>query len=373
MLSVVRAVGDDPARRRGRSRSRGATGPRRGGWHGESAGPLVRGMFLRPQHFQAADRTRPSRWRTRRTGIHPFNWGIRSVDFDRDAIANYTVGRPRRARPGSRTAPSSRSPTTPRPTRSSSQGRCRRPGGGDRLPGRPGFQPGRANVEDAPTADGPRYWVETAEVEDENTGGDEQPSRSAGPVAGCCSRPRTTPATRSCRWPGSSGRRRLEAPRSSTWTTSPRCSRSTHGRRSGGRSSRSPPDRRADRADVVADRRPGHLVREPGPGRRRAGAEALGPQRRVLVPRGDGLRPRPAPLPDLPRALPPGRPARDLLRGASAAEPAAVRPRGPRRLLPDGHQVHPARPRHDRPDGVREALLRARRRAAPGEPWSRAG
>ena len=129
-----------------------------------------------------------------------------------------------------------------------------------------------------------------------------------------------------------------------------------------------PPDRRQGRAAGRAGHRPRHLVRQPGPRRRRAAAQAGRPQRRLLVLRGDRVRPRADPAVGLPRALPAGRPARDLHRGPPAPDPAAVRPRGHRRLLLHGHQVHPARARHDRPVGVREALLRAERRAAPGQP-----
>jgi type VI secretion system protein ImpJ len=47
------------------------------------------GMFLRPHHFQAADRfhhdqlTQSARW-----DVH-YNWGLRSLELDHDALANY--------------------------------------------------------------------------------------------------------------------------------------------------------------------------------------------------------------------------------------------------------------------------------------------
>src|SRR5579872_7441669 len=46
------------------------------------------GMFLRPHHFQAATRhlievgNRDSRW-----DVH-YNWGLRAIDIDREALAN---------------------------------------------------------------------------------------------------------------------------------------------------------------------------------------------------------------------------------------------------------------------------------------------
>src|SRR4051812_37544548 len=47
------------------------------------------GMFMRPQHFQAAHRhlahltDRGEKW-----DVH-YNWGLRSVELDLDALANY--------------------------------------------------------------------------------------------------------------------------------------------------------------------------------------------------------------------------------------------------------------------------------------------
>src|SRR3954463_8865036 len=49
------------------------------------------GMFLRPQHFQAADRHARQALSTSEEWYHPFNWGIRFVELDRDAIGNYSV------------------------------------------------------------------------------------------------------------------------------------------------------------------------------------------------------------------------------------------------------------------------------------------
>ena len=47
------------------------------------------GMFIRPQHFQTAQRywahlvDRSAKW-----DVH-YNWGLRSVELDLDALANY--------------------------------------------------------------------------------------------------------------------------------------------------------------------------------------------------------------------------------------------------------------------------------------------
>src|SRR5207302_448844 len=71
-----------------------------------------------------------------------------------------------------------------------------------------------------------------------------------------------------------------------------------------GRAGAPPPDRRPDRADGGAVRRPRHLAGEPGPRRRRAHPQARGPERGLLLPGVVRVRPRPPPLDDLPRTLP---------------------------------------------------------------------
>jgi type VI secretion system protein ImpJ len=47
------------------------------------------GMFLRPHHFQAADRHRHDQLRqSAKWDVH-YNWGLRVIDFDPDALANF--------------------------------------------------------------------------------------------------------------------------------------------------------------------------------------------------------------------------------------------------------------------------------------------
>src|SRR5919197_5017884 len=61
----------------------------------ESAVNWHEGMFLRPQHFQAADRfwhdqvRQSSRWDVN------YNWGLRAVEIDPDALRNYRFEVPR--------------------------------------------------------------------------------------------------------------------------------------------------------------------------------------------------------------------------------------------------------------------------------------
>ena len=49
------------------------------------------GMFLKPHHFQASDRYAHERLKESEDWLHPHAWGLRSVRFDEDAIANSSV------------------------------------------------------------------------------------------------------------------------------------------------------------------------------------------------------------------------------------------------------------------------------------------
>lgn len=46
------------------------------------------GLFLRPQHFQQQDQYHESCLHEMATAIHPYSWGIKSLEWDRDALAN---------------------------------------------------------------------------------------------------------------------------------------------------------------------------------------------------------------------------------------------------------------------------------------------
>jgi type VI secretion system protein ImpJ len=46
-------------------------------------------MFLRPQHFQAADRYWHELLETSERWDHVYNYGVRSIEFSREALANY--------------------------------------------------------------------------------------------------------------------------------------------------------------------------------------------------------------------------------------------------------------------------------------------
>jgi type VI secretion system protein ImpJ len=132
------------------------------------------GMFLQPQHLQAADRYTADAIRQSEDWFHPFNWGLRYLELDRDAIAHFTATLPAceaRFKDGTRLSVPGDASVDPIDLR-------RALGGDSRTTlylAVPALQPGRANAATAPTADGPRWWVETQEREDENTGGDAQP------------------------------------------------------------------------------------------------------------------------------------------------------------------------------------------------------
>lgn len=49
------------------------------------------GLFLRPQHFQQQDRYHEHRLHETANAIHPYSWGVKSVQWDLDALANNTL------------------------------------------------------------------------------------------------------------------------------------------------------------------------------------------------------------------------------------------------------------------------------------------
>ncbi len=131
------------------------------------------GMFLQPHHFQAAERDTREALRASEDWHHPFNWGIRSLDLDRDAIGNYAaVLRSCEARFKDGTKLSIPADAEVDPVEL--KGALTDSGETFLYLAVPTLHRGRANVEPRPTADGPRYWVDTVEMEDENTGEGDQ-------------------------------------------------------------------------------------------------------------------------------------------------------------------------------------------------------
>lgn len=128
------------------------------------------GMFLLPQHLQAAHRhglhlgQLSDRW-----NVH-YHWGLRALDLDQDALANYRVViRALRARLRDGTVICV-------PEDGTLPALDLRNVFGEKVKsvqvylGMPVLQVGRANAAPAGSADGLRYVVETQEIEDENSG-----------------------------------------------------------------------------------------------------------------------------------------------------------------------------------------------------------
>jgi type VI secretion system protein ImpJ len=130
-------------------------------------------MFLRPQHFQAAQRAwydlteRHEKW-----DLH-YNWGLHALDLDLDALTNYRCvvrSAEARLRDGTLIAVAADSPLPACDLR----GAFATTSAVTVYLGVPVLQLGRANVAAAHGERG-RYLVETRELEDENTGVNPQP------------------------------------------------------------------------------------------------------------------------------------------------------------------------------------------------------
>ena len=131
------------------------------------------GMFLRPQHFQAADRHAREALKASEDWFQPFDWGLRAVEFDRDAVGNYALSLracEARFKDGTKLSVPGDGAVDPAELKAA----LGESGVVTVYLAVPTLQAGRANVEESPTANGPRYWVDRVEVPDENTGGEEQ-------------------------------------------------------------------------------------------------------------------------------------------------------------------------------------------------------
>ena len=197
------------------------------------------GMFLRPQHFQAADRHARQSLTISEDWYHPFNWGVRRVEFDRDAIANYAVvlrACEARFKDGTKLSVPDDSTADPAELRAALTGS----GSVMVYLAVPALQPGRANVEETPTADGPRYSIEDQEAErrEHRRRGVVDPG-PAHPLPTAPLDPGPHRVRGPCPWRASSARRNSRRRPRSTSIMSPPCSRSTAGRRSGRTCSRS--------------------------------------------------------------------------------------------------------------------------------------
>jgi type VI secretion system protein ImpJ len=131
------------------------------------------GMFLKPHHFQASERYHRDRVRESEDWLHPHDWGLRSVRFDEDAIANYSV------RLTSCQARFKDGTTLNVPEEVSVDPLELRAVLGQKAEvtvylAVPAWQESRANAERVKSEHNPRYLVGPLERPDENTGADEE-------------------------------------------------------------------------------------------------------------------------------------------------------------------------------------------------------
>jgi type VI secretion system protein ImpJ len=127
------------------------------------------GMFLRPHHFQAAQRhwddlmSRGAHW-----DIH-YNWGLRGIDVDLEALANYRfVVRALQARLRDGTMVTLPEDGVLQPL--DLKGAFERGNTVTVFLAVPVLRLGRANSASGSVADGARYTLDSQELEDENTG-----------------------------------------------------------------------------------------------------------------------------------------------------------------------------------------------------------
>ena len=135
------------------------------------------GMFLGPHHFQTADRHTRAALKESEDWFHPFCWGLRAIEFDTDAIANYTITvRTCQARfaDGTRLSLPADGVIDSVPIADDQKKRLDQAGAVDVYLAVPTIEEGRANVEPERTESGPRYSIVTVTVQDEATGANEQ-------------------------------------------------------------------------------------------------------------------------------------------------------------------------------------------------------
>jgi type VI secretion system protein ImpJ len=127
------------------------------------------GMFLRPQHFQTAQRAWTRLLVDNASWDHHYNWGLRSLQLDMDALANYRCvvrSLEARLRDGTPVVITADEPLTPVPLRTAFE----KSNSITIYVGVPLFNLNRANAANRDSGGDSRYLVETQELEDENTG-----------------------------------------------------------------------------------------------------------------------------------------------------------------------------------------------------------
>jgi type VI secretion system protein ImpJ len=131
-------------------------------------------MFLRPHHLQAAERHGALLAATDEKWDHHYNWGLRAVELDRDALANYRLvirSLKARLRDGTLVSIPEDGVLPAVDLRKALENAA----GVTALLAVPVLHLGRANVAADHGAEGGRYLLDTQDLEDENTGLNPQP------------------------------------------------------------------------------------------------------------------------------------------------------------------------------------------------------
>src|SRR5262249_40874315 len=127
------------------------------------------GMFLRPHHLQAAQRHAAHLLRVNGQWDVHYNWGVRDIDLDLTALANYRgVVRALKARLRDGTVVS-----VPEDGQLSALDLKPAFARANTVPlylAMPLFNLGRANISDRGVSDGGRFVLDSQNLEDENTG-----------------------------------------------------------------------------------------------------------------------------------------------------------------------------------------------------------
>jgi type VI secretion system protein ImpJ len=130
------------------------------------------GMFLRPHHFQTAQRHWSHLVQRNASWDHHYNWGVRAFELDIDSLNNYRCvirSLELRLRDGTLVVASEHEPISPIDLRAA----FAQSNKVTVYLGLPSFHLGRPNAANGPAGDA-RFVVDTSELEDENSGGNPQ-------------------------------------------------------------------------------------------------------------------------------------------------------------------------------------------------------
>jgi type VI secretion system protein ImpJ len=132
------------------------------------------GMFLRPHHFQAAQRHTQYLTHQSDKWDHHYNWGLRAAEIDGDALANHRLvvrGLKARLRDGAQVSIPEEGALPTLDLKAAFEGNNPR----TVFLAVPVATLGKANVSTNGTGNGARYHLDVQELEDENTGVNPQP------------------------------------------------------------------------------------------------------------------------------------------------------------------------------------------------------